>query len=332
MLYNITVVTVIDCVTSANIIFNVETNYHNKTMEKHKLACLIVTYNRQKLLVECIESCLHQKTNFDYVLVVNNGSTDHTKEILLKYSEKIQSINLDTNFGGAGGFYFGIKHYIDNKIDFDYLLLIDDDAILSKDFNNEIVKKISNEYDAYSGTVITKNNIQKHHRSRLTGKGFKYKNVCINEYENDYFEYDICSFCGLYISKDLIKRVGYPDKDFFIWNDDIEYSLRINKYTKILNVNKAVINHKCDISNNTLSWKTYYLCRNRLLILKRYYPFSFVVEVILDFLRGIKNEVLYIIKHNNSNRILAKMHFISIYEAIFNKLGKNDKYVPGIEL
>ena len=59
-----------------------------------KFSILISAYNIENYIRNCIETCLEQ-TYKDYeIIVVNDCSTDKTKEILEEYSGKIKIINL----------------------------------------------------------------------------------------------------------------------------------------------------------------------------------------------------------------------------------------------
>ena len=71
-----------------------------------KVIALVVTYNRQYLLTECITALRNQTRKPDAILVVNNGSTDNT-EAWLRRQPDLEFIT-QANVGGAGGFYTGI--------------------------------------------------------------------------------------------------------------------------------------------------------------------------------------------------------------------------------
>lgn len=64
---------------------------------------------------------------------------------------------------------------------------------------------------------------------------------------------------GCIISRDILEKIGLPEKDYFIYYDDTEYSLRVRKYTDIINVSGAVIIHKTPIKSskvkNLITWK-----------------------------------------------------------------------------
>ena len=74
-----------------------------------KIIAVIVSYNRKKLLKEALEHLLHQQNvKFD-ILIIDNASTDGTKEYIVDYLQKDNILyhNTGANLGGAGGFCIG---------------------------------------------------------------------------------------------------------------------------------------------------------------------------------------------------------------------------------
>lgn len=299
-----------------------------------KLGVVIVTYNRLNLLQECVEACINQEEKFDKILIINNASTDGTTEYLenLKY-ENVIVINSTENLGGAGGFYKGIEQA--QKYDLDYLLLIDDDAILDSNYNKEIVKHIQEDngkIKAYSGSVKTGGKIQKEHRKHLK-PNFKCVESEDEEYQKEYFDYELSTFCGLYVSMQVIKEIGLPKKEFFIWFDDTEYSLRILKYSKIRNINSTSLNHKTKIANSSgFSWKSYYGLRNQIIIIKKYFSkwtlFRYLTQMRKMIILG---KIMAILKRDEYYNRISQMYNDALNDGLKCNLGKNDKYVPGVE-
>ena len=83
-------------------------------MEKYaskKVMAIIVTFNRKELLKESIEALLNQSYKNCDILVVDNASSDGTREFISGYidNKKVIYKNTEVNIGGAGGFNFGIK-------------------------------------------------------------------------------------------------------------------------------------------------------------------------------------------------------------------------------
>lgn len=299
-----------------------------------RLGTVIVTYNRINLLKECIEACLNQTYTFEKIIVINNASNDGTEEYLktLKY-DNLMIINSEKNLGGAGGFYLGIKNAI--NLELDYLLLIDDDAIIDENYNMNIKKYMIENTEkicAFSGTVMTNDEIQFEHRRHLN-KNFCYYDSSKQEYTGNYFDYELSTFCGLYVPLKLIKEIGLPCKEFFIWFDDTEYSLRLGKYGKIRNVNSAILNHKTSINDNSgYNWKSYYGIRNQIVIIKKYFSKMTLSKYILNSYKNILGgKILYAIKRDKYYSEISKMYKCALKDGLNNNLGINENYVPGIK-
>ena len=306
---------------------------------------LINVMSRETILRGYLESV---KDLYDYILeesknnilnqtiIINNNSSDGTDIFLLK-TENIKYYNLEKNIGGAGGFSYGISKV--NKLS-DYILLIDDDAMLDDSFLLNIEKNICDDIKAYSGIVKANNIIDTSHRRVLTNEIFMFKkDVDKTKYLYDYFDYDLSTFCGLMISNELVKEIGLPKKEYFIWYDDTEYSLRIKKYSKIRNINSSVLNHKTSITGceKKMSWKNFYGYRNQIDIGRNYsknkliyllYRYTFHVY------RAIKYYIMFVFSlcKNDYYYNCSKMNVDVIKAAREQEFGINDIYYPGKQL
>ena len=299
-----------------------------------KFGVIVVTYNRLDLLKEVVDACSRQTYPFEEILIVNNASTDGTTEYLKTIkNKKIKVITLKKNSGGAGGFYEGTKYFLDKKID--YLLYIDDDAVIDLNYNKNILDNISKDEKiiGYSGTVYTENNIIFEHR-RYLKKHFKQINSTSSDYEQSFFDYDLSTFCGVFLSMKIIKKIGLPKKEFFIWFDDTEYCLRANKYGKIRNINSSFLNHKTKISNQSgYNWKSYYGIRNNYYIVKEYYGkldlFKYKLNCYLHFLGG---KFLSLFKNKDYYNCVSNIYIDALYDAKNNVFGINEKYTYKLKI
>ena len=88
-----------------------------------RILAAIVTFNRCELLSRCIDHILTQTRPVNGLLVINNGSSDGTEDMLR--SRCIRFITQD-NLGSAGGWHRAIVHAQRN--DFDAVWLMDDDG------------------------------------------------------------------------------------------------------------------------------------------------------------------------------------------------------------
>ena len=105
-----------------------------------KYSIVIVTYNRCDLLKECITCALQQTIAATHIVVIDNACTDDTDRYLNSLSiPQLVHYRLDHNAGGAGGFYEGLKKA--HELGDEAHIIIDDDAMLSKDFAEQLLDK-----------------------------------------------------------------------------------------------------------------------------------------------------------------------------------------------
>lgn len=181
-----------------------------------KVAAIIVTYNRLTDLKKCIASLKNQSIQCHDIIVVNNGSTDGTKEYLdsLTY---IVSIHQD-NRGGAGGFYTGQKYMYENG--YEWLWMMDDDGIAHPD---QLITLL--EYAKKSGRLFL--NALVASREEPSMMAFTLNSPIIKMQKSEVWETDIHAFNGTFIHRSIIEKVGFIKKEMFIWGDEQEYKLRI---------------------------------------------------------------------------------------------------------
>lgn len=302
-------------------------------------ASVLVTYNRKKLLIEAINSLMGQTISPQKIVIVDNNSTDGTRELLeqqgLLANDLIHYLRLEENVGGAGGFCAGLN-FVSHNLNVDWVSLSDDDAIYDNDYFEVLSNAASRNESikAFAGTVeFPDGEIQLGHRKKFKNHDrYSAVNVNENEYKKDFFLADFASFVGLTISTKLLKRIGLPDKDYFIWFDDFEYGIRINNFTKIGVCPQAIIVHKTTKNihgknkekRQFYSWKQYYGIRNRILTVKKHGTTMGLIVVLLGY-------VLNTTKHIFTGKINykgVKQVFNGIKDGIKNTKGKNDNYLP----
>ena len=94
----------------------------SETLNLKKVCVIIPTYNNHKTLKRVIDGVLQYTTN---VIVVNDGSTDSTLEIIKSYSS-IDSIHISKNKGKGNALQLGFKKAIEKG--FHYAITIDSDG------------------------------------------------------------------------------------------------------------------------------------------------------------------------------------------------------------
>ena len=200
---------------------------------------VVVTFNRLDELKVCVAALKSQSYESLNILVVNNGSTDGTKEWLTQQSNVIV-INQE-NLGGAGGFYTGMKYMYDNG--YEWLVMMDDDGIPDK---NEI-KNLIQSYDKVVSAVgkevilnaLVADKDDKDYTAFLWARGSR-RTTKITELQKEQFFNDIHPFNGTLVKRSVIEKIGMIKKEMFIWGDEKEYMARaIHNGIKVSNFGKA---------------------------------------------------------------------------------------------
>lgn len=242
-------------------------------------AVVIVTYNRVELLKECLACVCGQTIPFSRVIVVDNHSTDGTAEFLAA-REDLDVIWELENLGGAGGFYDGLQRA--SQVEYDWVLIIDDDAMIAPDYMEKLLDYANAHTGIYglAGKVVTEGHIDVSHRRRIINRLlYVESNVASEEYQKESFSCDAATFCGLLLQGQKMREIGLPQKGYFLWYDDIEYCLRLQECGGVTVVPAAVLHHKTVLSKegmvtkgvlHRIGWRQYYGYRNRYDTAKRH--------------------------------------------------------------
>lgn len=252
-----------------------------KTKNVMKINCVVVTYNRLQLLKENLKALQEQSLPIHKIFVIDNHSTDGTKEYLLQLQEdsSIHAIILPENIGGAGGFSRGIKEAALDGCD--WVWIMDDDSIPAPNALKHLAEATAvgnNVGFVCSKVVWTDGTPHKMNMPVLEyGKGCKRP---FNLYSNGdgLLLCRKCSFVSVMINAEAVYRVGLPIAELFIWHDDMEFTERISLagYTNLY-ADKSVVLHKTPVNYApdiitapvAASWKFYYEARNSLYLHRR---------------------------------------------------------------
>lgn len=213
------------------------------------VSSIIVTYNRSQELMRCLNAVVNQTKKLNSIVIVNNASTDNTLEQIYKFTElsantianeyekltllkslngtDIYLFNKKENTGGSGGFYSGLKTAHEN-LKTDYYWLMDDDGYPSENCLETLFTK-AEKYDYIMPTSI---DIEKHDcLSWPTRMKNGKKTIIYSELKDSWKEIMdfVTPFNGVLLSNNCVDKVGYINKDFFIWGDDYEHYYRCKK-------------------------------------------------------------------------------------------------------
>lgn len=141
-----------------------------------RVAAITITFNRLELTKRTIDS-FYSKTNVDYHLFIDNGSTDGTQE----WIKQFDNIQLDKNYGIA----YALATAVNAIKDFDYILKLDNDIeTVTEDILNRMLEfheKAGDKYVCspvdllldrnYAPPVLWKGNVKGFHVEHVSHTG-----------------------------------------------------------------------------------------------------------------------------------------------------------------
>ena len=238
---------------------------------------VILTYNRKEMLAACLEAVLSQSVRTD-IIVVDNGSSDGTAEMFTDPGAVfarpvIHYFNTGHNAGCAGGFTFGIRKAA--ELGYDLVWLMDDDCVPSKDALSELLRYATiyeGSFGFLSSKVLWKDgsicpmNLQR--RTLIRN---------VTDMSAAVIPVAMASFASLLIPMSVIRDVGLPYRQFFIWTDDWEYTRRISLRYPCMLIPSSEVTHfikdksKADISTAAPDrlYRFRYLYRNDVVLYRR---------------------------------------------------------------
>ncbi len=260
-------------------------------------AVLVVTYNRVNLLKENIEALLAQtRSDFD-IYIIDNASNDGTFELVNGYvnnNDNIFYYNTGSNLGGAGGFSYGLR--IIYQKNYKYCWIMDDDTVPLEQAYESLVSKADVLKDQFSFLC----SYVKWTDGKLCNMNIPgVKRELFSKFdllENHLLYVKTASFVSLFINMHVAKRVGLPIKEFFIYGDDCEYTLRLSKikpgywdFDSVV-IHKMARNANVDIVTEQADRldRHYYNVRNLTYIAKKYGKDGipvFLLRTVGDFFR-----------------------------------------------
>ena len=295
------------------------------------IAVVLVTYNRQHLLAECLHALLSQTRLPDRIILIDNASTDGTAEWLQAegYTDhpKISYLRLPENRGGAGGFHAGVQQGFHQG--YDWFWLMDDDASPQSDALERLLDSQPQPSDLYGSTAIASNDPQR----RLcwpvaTSDGMLLE--CQTDLKEPLIEIQVLTFLGLLIHSRVVQQIGLPDTTMFLAGDDIDYCERAKKAgARLFLISNSILYHPLPPRRMVTvagrqfphlilaPWKRYYDVRNRLLIARRHYGCRLWTET----LPGLLIRLIDSLRYDSDRWQQLSAYLRGIYDGLRNRTG-----------
>jgi GT2 family glycosyltransferase len=227
---------------------------------------VVLTWENYEEASECIES-IESISYPDYRLfVVDNGSEDGSIERLQEEYEWPEFVLNEENLGFARGNNPGIERALDEGVD--YVLLLNDDTIVTESFLEPLVETIeANDDAAIVGGVINDAETGEIHNA-----GFKLwpwaaaKARMRREPKRDGpYRVGYVQSCLALVDPAFLESVGLLNGDYFIGMEDVDLAWKARRRGwEVLTTPESEIYHRVGVTTETSPFMLYHRTRNKL--------------------------------------------------------------------
>lgn len=246
---------------------------------QQKVIILILSFNGKNLLDDAIRSYhANDYVNFE-IVVIDNGSTDGTKEYVEKEFPAVKVLRTEINLKYSGGFNFGMEYAFREK-GVAYVLITNNDVVADARLISSLVAAA--EADVKAGFVIGK--VYYHNQPdvfQTVGKKsdpIMWNGGHIGNREKDAGQYERieerawCDDIYWLVKREVWEKTGGYDTEFAFQGEDFDWQVRAKKLGyRIIYTPGAKLWHKESMTiGRTSAFKAYYDARNPVIIHMKY--------------------------------------------------------------
>ncbi len=260
--------------------------------EKAKVTIVIPHYNGKKILSDCLRSLQKNTYKAFKVLLIDNGSTDGSQDMVRSEFPWVELIQNEENKGYAGACNQGIE-----MADTEYVLLLNNDTVAPPNFLEEMVKTL--ESDRQAAMVQPKIlSIQDHQFFDYSGGaggemdilGYPFaRGRIFDTVEKDKGQYDRLtaqvfwtSGCALLLRKSVVEQIGALDEDFFAHQEEIDLNWRAQLlgYRNLVALQTYIYHYSGYTLRKDNQRKMYLNHRNNLIMMIKNYSLTMLLLVL----------------------------------------------------
>jgi rhamnopyranosyl-N-acetylglucosaminyl-diphospho-decaprenol beta-1,3/1,4-galactofuranosyltransferase len=210
-----------------------------------RVAAVVVTYNRRRLLLESLAAVAAQARPADRVIVVDNASTDESAAAVREQFPDVTLEQLARNTGGAGGFAFGMALALAG--DADLIWLMDDDTVPEPGALAALLAARDRHPGGPPALIASRvvwTDGRPHPMNTPRVKPFARPAERRADAAAGGVPIRSASFVSVLVDAGLAARRGLPRADYFLWNDDFEFTTRLLRGQAGLLCPASVVVHK----------------------------------------------------------------------------------------
>jgi len=210
-----------------------------------RVIAVVVAFNRRELLLECLTALHEQTRRPDNIVVVDNASTDGSSDAVRARFPDVDVMRLASNTGGAGGFAVAIERALTAHGP-DLIWVMDDDTIPTPTALEAMMK--ARDLARHTPAIVASRVVwidgvdhpmNTPRRKPLASAAERREAAGANG-----IPIRSASFVSMLVEADAVRADGLPVADYFLWNDDFEFTARILRRRRGLFVPSSVVVHK----------------------------------------------------------------------------------------
>lgn len=220
-------------------------------MSEPRVIAVVVAWNRAQLLQETLDGLHAQTRPLDGLVVVDNASTDETPTLLVGHPGVSDIVTMPENYGGAGGFAAGIARAC--QLGADLVWIMDDDTIPTPTAL-ETLLDTRRHYEGTPAILACRADWidgREHPMNVPRERPFISAELRNKAERVGAKQIRTASFVAIMIDARAIKEDGLPLADYFLWNDDFEYTARLLRRRVGLYVPAARVEHRTKVFGNS---------------------------------------------------------------------------------
>jgi len=239
-----------------------------------KTAVLIVNYNGAGFLKECLESLLSQSMAPDRIVMVDNGSTDGSADLVREKFSAVVVLRQEKNLGFAGGNNLGITWIMEN-LKPGFIALVNNDTQAEPQWLEALVEAMESDsgLGSASSCMLCASDAQRINDAGdmplWDGTGLaRGRHQEVEKFGHDEEVFGACAGAAIYRRQALEEAVmgkNYFDPDYFAYNEDVDLSWRLRKkgWRCRYVAGARILHHHAGTSGRFSTWVLYHGERNR---------------------------------------------------------------------
>jgi GT2 family glycosyltransferase len=247
-----------------------------------KISVIIANLNGEKYLPDCLQSLSDQTFRDFEVIVVDNGSTDRSLELVKRDFPWVRVISLEKNTGFAQGNNIGFA-----ASSAEYVATLNNDTIADKAWLQALYEAATT--DSGVGMVASKIFLGREGREIDSAGMLLYPDGMTRQRghgEEDNGQFDglrevlFPSACAALYSCGMLKETGYFDEDFFSYCEDADLGLRARLAGwQAVFAAGATVRHLYSRTGGSYSeFKAFHVERNHFWVLLKDLPLSYIIQ------------------------------------------------------